>query len=308
MSNFTDQFLDEIRNSKKSEALMVVQRDGLSLRHLTDDMRLDKGVAIAAIKQNPNAFEYVADQLKHDREFVLSAVHADKQGKLLGMVPVKFRNDEDIVLASVRTNGNTLKYASDELKNHKQVVTKAVEQNGSALEFASDSLKDNENLALRAMDNTPSAYKWVSNKLKESVKVLSFLYQKSIGDFFEFKQEGILPQKGFEKFEHSEQNFAYDQGGLVKSLSDLEKMVDSKKLSNHFDANDTLKAIANHKVGNDPVIKESLEYMFKKGNPHFLNRLNTRYPEISETLFNLKKKLQEDNKDIVKKSNNKLSI
>jgi hypothetical protein len=43
---------------------------------------------------------------------------------------LELRNNYEIVIAAVKSNGNALKYASKELKNNYKIVMEAVKKNG----------------------------------------------------------------------------------------------------------------------------------------------------------------------------------
>ena len=105
----------------KTKALAAVKDAGWELADVSDELKADKEVVMAAVKSF-NALQYASDELKADKE---------------------------VVMAVVSLRGWSLHYASDELKADKEVVMAAVKDDGRALENASDELKtDPEVLAL----------------------------------------------------------------------------------------------------------------------------------------------------------------
>ena len=73
----------------------------------------NKSVALEAILQDSNAFQYLTSELK---------------------------NDKEVILLAVAQNGNAIEYASDELKNDREIVLAAVKQYGGNLQYASETV------------------------------------------------------------------------------------------------------------------------------------------------------------------------
>jgi hypothetical protein len=63
----------------------------------------------------------------------------------------RFKNNKNVVMTAVATNGMALIYASEFLKNDKDVVTNAIRQNGGALTYASDAFKKDKHYATMAI-------------------------------------------------------------------------------------------------------------------------------------------------------------
>ncbi len=63
---------------------------------------------------------------------------------------LKFASREE-VSASVKLDGLSLQYASDELKSDREIVLAAVTQNGYALQHASAELRANREIVLAAV-------------------------------------------------------------------------------------------------------------------------------------------------------------
>jgi len=88
----------------------------------------------------------------------------------LMQVPVDYRNDRHVVLASVRRNGQMLRYASDQWRNDRKVVEEAVAQFGGALQFASEEFKDDEQMVYKAILQDPRALQYASARLQKFFK------------------------------------------------------------------------------------------------------------------------------------------
>jgi hypothetical protein len=64
--------------------------------------------------------EYISEELKKDKEVVLAAVKQD--GYALQYASEELKKDKEVVLAAVKQNGYALKYASEELKKDKEFM------------------------------------------------------------------------------------------------------------------------------------------------------------------------------------------
>lgn len=95
--------------------LAAVEKDGLYLSHLSQELQNNTHIVLTAINQNGYALKYASDTLRNNRDIVGSAVHKD---------------------------GLALEYASDALKNDRDIVNIALRQNPLAIVHVADSLAD----------------------------------------------------------------------------------------------------------------------------------------------------------------------
>ena len=75
-----------------------------------------------------------------------------KHGHPLEDASLRPRNNRDIVLGAVNTDGLALEYASKDIRDDFGVVRAAVQNNGRALTFASNALRGVRELVLTALD------------------------------------------------------------------------------------------------------------------------------------------------------------
>ena len=101
---------------------------------------------IARIKKKKNLDNILSDLQKtlkrrglnfeFDRDVVIEILKGDEnKAKYLKNLPVAMKNDKELVMIAVKTNGMALRYASEALRGDREVVVAALEQNGIALEF-----------------------------------------------------------------------------------------------------------------------------------------------------------------------------
>ncbi|KTD33457.1 hypothetical protein Lmor_2008 [Legionella moravica] len=108
-----------------------------------------------AISKHIWALEFVADELKKDKDFIISVVQLN--GFALQFADIELKNNSEVVLAAVGNNGEALQFAGEDPKNDYQVVLAAVSQNGEALRYANKAFKNNREILLAAMKSNPNS-------------------------------------------------------------------------------------------------------------------------------------------------------
>ena len=78
------------------------------------ELRRDREVVLAAVRQRGDALLYAAEELRHDRQVVLAAVEQTKWA--LQYAPEQLKHDPKVVLAAVKNCGGALRFASEELR------------------------------------------------------------------------------------------------------------------------------------------------------------------------------------------------
>ena len=84
-----------------------------------DELRTDREVVMAAVRNNREALYRASPELRADREVVMAAV--SNHGSALNWASPELRADRDIVMAAVRNDGYALSYASLELQADREV-------------------------------------------------------------------------------------------------------------------------------------------------------------------------------------------
>ncbi len=158
---------DALRDDKEL-ALQAVLGDATNFESLSDRLRDYEELALAAAKGNgrfldefdyPEKWKYLdscffqklSHRLKDDKLFLVNLITNVYGAEfILKYVSDVFKNDKELVLLSVKKNGNVLEYASDALKNDKEIVVEAIKNDPSAFQYASEKLKnDSDILALK---------------------------------------------------------------------------------------------------------------------------------------------------------------
>ena len=82
------------------------------------------------------------------------------------------RDNDEIVRAAVKTNGDALQFASERLRDDGTIVFPAVESLGEALTHASQRLRDSESVVRVAVGNSSLALKFASERLRDDEKIV----------------------------------------------------------------------------------------------------------------------------------------
>lgn len=175
------------------ETFLVAVRNGLA--HASKELRADKEVVLAVVKQNGSALEHASEELQADKEVVLAAVKQD--GWALEHASEELRADTEVVLAAVKQNGWALGHASEELRADKEVVLVAVKQDRRALRYVHGPLKKNMlirficassadtaaalmgKLVASAKENAQEALTRVDNAVAEHDEIIEAFAEKS---------------------------------------------------------------------------------------------------------------------------------
>merc|ERR1711990_682349 len=127
------------RNRALDEALARVKKNPFAVRHLSEELKNDKDVALAAVKKHGCAVKYLIE-LKNDLDVALAAVTQD--GHALRHLSEELRNKKDVALAAVKESGHALRHLSEELRDKKDVALAAVKRSGLAVAYLSEELKN----------------------------------------------------------------------------------------------------------------------------------------------------------------------
>ena len=149
----------------------AVKDDAFFLEFASDRLRDDEDVALLAIDSDANcteAMQFVSDRLKNNREFVLKVV------SMIGFVeyvPEEYRNDEEIVMAAVRKDGQSICFAGEQFRDNKEIVREAL-KNTCATDLwddISERLKRDEEFVAELIESDPKMLTWCDVELTDSL-------------------------------------------------------------------------------------------------------------------------------------------
>jgi hypothetical protein len=156
---------DRLR-ADREVALAAVAADGGSVRFLHPSLRSDRQVALAAVRTRGSAIRWVDATLLTNEELCLAAVRRARHARhavaicmrcigwesravaleavrsrceyVLSLAPERVRDDDEIAIAAVTTNGVALEHVSDRLRRDVRVCFLAMRSDASAREYVGE--------------------------------------------------------------------------------------------------------------------------------------------------------------------------
>lgn len=106
--------------NNKEDVLEAIKNDGEALKYASEELRGDKEVVLTALETNKDDFgikytlKYASEELRGDREVVLAAINGD--GRALKYASKELRQDRELVLTAMSKYGNAISYASQDMQ------------------------------------------------------------------------------------------------------------------------------------------------------------------------------------------------
>lgn len=152
--------LDSILGSPDVMRVAVTQISGHLLQIATDGVKDNRGLVLAAVRQNGLALEHARGAAREDRDVVLAAVQ--ENGMALRFAPEELRADEEIVAAAVAQNVEAFNLASHSVNNKEAVImaaialpsdinARAAQVRAAVFRNASESLRQDRDFVIRAI-------------------------------------------------------------------------------------------------------------------------------------------------------------
>jgi len=190
--------LQQITN--KQEALDAVNIDGMRLDECSDNLRNDKDVAIAAVKNREKAMMFVSEKLKSDKDVIRSALVRkstlrSEEGIAFSFLPDKIKDNEIIVLMSIPMFGGAFQYISDRLKKDEDFIVEAALVNIEILRHVDSKFLKDENFIQKILDN-------LKRYLLSNKKDIAKFFHVTILDNENMIKE-IIKKAGYENFKYA---------------------------------------------------------------------------------------------------------
>eukprot|EP00964_Phaeocystis_antarctica_P152590 scaffold120554_cov30-Phaeocystis_antarctica.AAC.1 len=152
----------ELRADRNVVLAAVRQAGGLAIAYASPGLQADREIVLEAVRQNGDALRYASAELWADREGVLEAVRQNGDHDALRYASTELRADIcEVLLEGGRENkGQALLFASRELWADRGFFQEAVRQNGNALRYATDAdpeLEADRELVLEAVRQNGNA-------------------------------------------------------------------------------------------------------------------------------------------------------
>jgi hypothetical protein len=173
-----------------------------TLKHISNDLKNDKEFILSIIKEDCNTYLYILDTpLAKDKDIMFSAV---KQKNVLKYVVDIIKNNKELYLdnnfcrklflTAVKHDGMSLEHVFVMYKDDKQIVESAIKQNQYALSFASKNLRNDKNIVISAVYKHGYTLEFASNALRNDKEVV-LLAVKQNRNAFQFASDTLKLDK-----------------------------------------------------------------------------------------------------------------
>eukprot|EP00931_Biecheleriopsis_adriatica_P020432 TRINITY_DN13659_c0_g2_i1.p1 TRINITY_DN13659_c0_g2~~TRINITY_DN13659_c0_g2_i1.p1 ORF type:complete len:476 (+),score=74.29 TRINITY_DN13659_c0_g2_i1:54-1481(+) len=145
--------------------LAAVKQNAANLEFADESLKADPEVIRTAMKNDYSAhsFIYAADSLRKDRNFVLELLEVNS--RIYGSLSEELRGDIDIARLALTSWGMNLISAPQDIVDDAELSRLAI-KNGFVYERAPNRFKDNFWLAYRAACENPAQLRWVPSTIK----------------------------------------------------------------------------------------------------------------------------------------------
>ena len=111
----------------KKKALQQIKKDCRKFDTLPDDLKNNKEIILSIIHEYPGCFFYIKDkELISNKKFILECI-SKTTGDILQYVDKKLKDDAEVVTAALKVNGNSLEFAGKKFQKNKKFVLLALE-------------------------------------------------------------------------------------------------------------------------------------------------------------------------------------
>jgi len=149
-----------------------------SLQFASQKLREDPIFVMKMIDKCGENISFAADWMKANRKFVFAAAHAGS--RILDNVPENFRDEEEIMLEIIKSDGFALDKASERLRLDKAFNIKALE-NGAYYNNIHKSLLDDRDIVLKAMQKHPHQFESIPKRFKADREIVLTVVAKKGG-------------------------------------------------------------------------------------------------------------------------------
>ena len=141
-------------------------------------MIADKQTALLLLTSETNILDHLTEELRNDKDIVLAAIECNRGGERgvipMGSLPDKFRDDEDAIRLMLNVEPSSFWTASDRLKADREMVLHAVSVWGPNLKYASPELRDDREIVLAALKSSKISLEFASERLQKDGSIISY--------------------------------------------------------------------------------------------------------------------------------------
>ena len=161
----------ELKNDKEI-VLAAVKQQGNALEFASKELQQDEEVALASLENywEYPPVDYIDEKLLQNKDFIVKAAAVDD------FILYAFRYDEtlkhwcsdiDVVIAAMGKSGDAINFMDDKLFDDRDFVLKLVEVRNSAFRYSNKKFFDDKEIILKAVKTNGNALRFATKKLKD---------------------------------------------------------------------------------------------------------------------------------------------
>ena len=141
-----------------------------ALRDAAEELKGDRDIVMTAVSHFGHALRFATEELKGDREIVMTAV--SENSFALQYVTKELKCDREIVRAAVSQHGRALQFVAEELKGDREIVMTAVSKAGWALQFATKEMQGDHEIVMKAVSENGCALEFATEELRGDSEIV----------------------------------------------------------------------------------------------------------------------------------------
>lgn len=272
--------------TNKQEALDAVMIDGMRLEECSVNLRNNKDVVIAAVKNREKAMMFVSEELKCNKDVIRSALVRrntlrSEEGIAFSFLPDKIKDSEIIVLMSIPMFGGAFQYISERLKKDEDFLVDAALVNIKILKYIDKKFLKDENFIQRILDNLK---RYILSSKKDIAKFFNVIILDN-----ENMIKEIIKKAGYENFKYASARLKESRDYVLEIIPIVPKTYELIDSRFRDDKEVTLSAVRNDGMNLRLAswrLLEDKEIVIEavKNNPHSLQFADDKLQDDEELL------------------------
>jgi hypothetical protein len=189
----------------KEFLLELVKQNGLLLKNINNESKMDIEICFEAIKNNSIAYNYIPNNIKEIYGRDIDTFYSNVDMELKKGRDIKYSNLNEMLNSNL-DGLEIMKYSSDSLRNNSELVKKCIESNYKSYEFISETQKRDEKIIGKVLQKEGDMLRFIPYDLRNRRDIcLSAIKENHTS--FEYSEELKSKFKNVEKFKLDEISF-----------------------------------------------------------------------------------------------------
>lgn len=131
----------------------IIKKNPEAFQYLSEEIKNDENIILKAVRENADVFEYASDRLKDNEEFI--EIMLDKSNIIYKFSSDRLKYNMSFINKAVNNNRgiHVLKYVPDSIKEDQSFMEKMIDVRGFALNYFPDKYRLDKKYLLRAIKN-----------------------------------------------------------------------------------------------------------------------------------------------------------